>query len=336
MNALSVGDIPSFVQTYLGGQGESVLACERILQGGNNRAYRLRTENGSYFLKAYFRHPEDTRDRLRAEYDFLEFCDELHIGAVPKPLTFDTAAGMGLYSWIEGEPVRKPVTAADVAAACGLLRDLARCSSDARAARLLPAADACLEARDHLLLAERRVAGLRAALAGCEAVSLGGLARDFVETRLVPALEEAARHAGAFLAARRPGGRRTLVSPSDFGFHNALRTEDGLVFVDFEYAGRDDPAKAVCDFLCQPEIPVPEASLPALTAALEAFDGAALLERVNAFLPLHRIKWCCILLNDFRRLDAARRAFANAGMRGRERLEGQLAKARRYFAAWVR
>ena len=48
------------------------------------------------------------------------------------------------------------------------------------------------------------------------------------------------------------------LSPSDFGFHNALVDDDGQVtFLDFEYAGRDDPAKLVSDFFCQPEIPVP-------------------------------------------------------------------------------
>ena len=49
-----------------------------------------------------------------------------------------------------------------------------------------------------------------------------------------------------------------VVSPSDFGFHNALRTEDGrLAFLDFEYAGWDDPAKLVCDFELQPAVPAP-------------------------------------------------------------------------------
>ena len=48
------------------------------------------------------------------------------------------------------------------------------------------------------------------------------------------------------------------LSPSDFGFHNALLDDEGkLTFLDFEYAGRDDPAKLVSDFFCQPEVPVP-------------------------------------------------------------------------------
>ncbi len=35
-----------------------------------------------------------------------------------------------------------------------------------------------------------------------------------------------------------------IVSPSDFGFHNALLDDGGAIsFLDFEYSGRDDPAK---------------------------------------------------------------------------------------------
>jgi len=46
----------------------------------------------------------------------------------------------------------------------------------------------------------------------------------------------------------------TCLSPSDFGFHNALVDPSGaLSFLDFEYAGRDDPAKPVSDFFCQPK-----------------------------------------------------------------------------------
>src|SRR5207248_1561644 len=45
---------------------------------------------------------------------------------------------------------------------------------------------------------------------------------------------------------------RTL-SPSDFGFHNALRRPNGqLAFLDLEYFGWDDPAKTICDFLLHP------------------------------------------------------------------------------------
>ena len=43
------------------------------------------------------------------------------------------------------------------------------------------------------------------------------------------------------------------ISASDFGLHNAIMTERGIVFFDFEFAGWDDPAKAIVDFLLQPQ-----------------------------------------------------------------------------------
>ena len=39
------------------------------------------------------------------------------------------------------------------------------------------------------------------------------------------------------------------ISPSDFGFHNALLKSNGdIKFIDFEYAGFDDPAKITSHF----------------------------------------------------------------------------------------
>ena len=89
-------------------------------------------------------------------------------------------------------------------------------------------------------------------------------AAAFVNERLAPvgvaslrAAADAARDLGLSLDEPLPAAER-CVSPSDFGFHNALRTPDGrLAFIDFEYAGWDDPAKTVSDFFCQPECPVP-------------------------------------------------------------------------------
>ena len=38
------------------------------------------------------------------------------------------------------------------------------------------------------------------------------------------------------------------MSPSDFGLQNTLFTKNKLFFIDFEYAGLDDPAKCLLDF----------------------------------------------------------------------------------------
>ena len=95
--------------------------------------------------------------------------------------------------------------------------------------------------------------------------------------------------------------RDCCLSPSDFGFHNALTGPAGLGFLDFEYAGRDDPAKLVSDFFCQPEIPVPmryHAGFIARLAQGLRLDAAG-RARCRILLDAYRIKWTCIILNEF-------------------------------------
>jgi hypothetical protein len=101
--------------------------------------------------------------------------------------------------------------------------------------------------------------------------------------------------------------------------------------VDFEYAGWDDPAKLICDFICQPELPVSEPQgsefLEELLLAVRDSDGVR--RRVQHLLPVHRVKWCCILLNEFKLADRRRRS--HAGVEPEGLLTAQLGKAKQYF-----
>src|SRR5262249_40838189 len=130
-----------------------------------------------------------------------------------------------------------------------------------RHADLAAASDACFSISDHLELVERRM--LRLAALDHEAPHASE-AQRLVFTTLRPAWDGVRQRAvhGALAPGldlhRNLSEAECCLSPSDFGFHNALATDDRrLIFIDFEYAGRDDPAKLVVDFFCQPEVPVP-------------------------------------------------------------------------------
>ena len=191
-----------------------------------------------------------------------------------------------------------------------------------------------------------RLKGLYAANAERQAVDQKGRALDpdaphakeaqtFVSIRLLPTwhvvklnIETAARAAGIPMEQELGPDDRCL-SPSDFGFHNALVDDtERVTFLDFEYAGRDDPAKLVSDFFCQPEIPVPLDYHADFIARIA--DGFGLGEKGRArcrmLLDAYRIKWTCIILNDLLPVGAARRAFADEGSRA-ARCAAQLAKA---------
>jgi hypothetical protein len=124
------------------------------------------------------------------------------------------------------------------------------------------------------------------------------------------------------------------VSPSDFGFHNALRGIDGRIrFLDFEYAGKDDPAKMAGDFFAQLAIPIPGALFGDFVETCFAPLPCAesLIRRAHLLRPVYRFKWCCIALNVFLPASIARRKFANPGLDVTALKRAQLAKADKIY-----
>lgn len=160
---------------------------------------------------------------------------------------------------------------------------------------------------------------------------------DWVRSDLLPAYDREEQAVRAWCS--RKGGdldaplaaEHRLLSPSDFGFHNCFVCQGKLRFFDFEYAGWDDPVKTVCDFFCQPSVPVPLTHFEPFAVSLLAnsADPALELERAFLLLPLHRLKWCGILLNELLPIGARRRAFSGVAADREERLSLKLASARR-------
>jgi Phosphotransferase enzyme family len=296
----------------------SAQSLARLSGGKNNQVYRVETDAGSAVLKHYFSDPRDPRDRLAAEWGFLQHIWSRGVRVVPEPLASDTTAQAGLYGFVPGRKLLvSELGPQHIDAAIEFV--LAVNSAPRTPQALAPASEACFSLADHVATVERRVARL----AGLDPHAPHAKeAQRLVAEAVLPAwttvkgrLTNDARAAGLEMdRALRPD--KCCLSPSDFGFHNALADDNGgMTFLDFEYAGRDDPAKLVSDFFCQPEIPVPLTYHPGflmrLADGLQVDDAG--LTRCRILLDAYRIKWSCILLNDFMPVGAARRSFANAG-----------------------
>ena len=310
----------------------------RLAGGNNNQVYRIETEAGEMLvLKCYFSDPRDGRDRLAAEWNFLRHVWQRGVRAIPEPLACDTDARAGLYGFVPGRKLSATELAPEhIDAAIAFVLALNAAPRDPLA--LAPASEACFSLAEHLATVERRV--VRLSRLETDAPHVQEVQR-FVAGELAPtwqAVKARLRdeaHAAGLEIGRMLRPDECCLSPSDFGFHNALADERGrITFVDFEYAGRDDPAKLVCDFFCQPEIPVPMSYHTEFVARLA--QGLDLDERSRArcqlLLDAYRIKWACIMLNDFLPLGAARRAFADEGSRA-TRYQRQLAKAEAQLAS---
>ena len=301
--------------------------------GGNNRVYRLDCDGSSLLLKAYFHHPDDPHDRLAAEFSFSQFAWDHGLRCIPQPLARDDRKHLGLYEFIRGralEPVEVGADAVDQAVA--FFVELNRHRRDPMADHLPNGSEACFTLEEHLACVQCRIARL----ARVEGTSpLDREAAAWIRDKLHPTWQrvranvEQQAAAGGLAFTEPIQAMDRCLSPSDFGFHNAILAEDSrLRFVDFEYAGWDDPAKTVCDFLCQPKLAVPELHAGRFAQAVVSglSDAAVHAWRISLLLPVYRLKWCCIMMNDFLPLASQRRAFAQAGGQ-EERKRMQLEKA---------
>jgi len=307
----------------------------RLNGGANNQVFRVDSSRGPVVLKAYFQDDGDHHDRLGAEYSFLSFAWQHDVRCVPRPLACDRRQGLAVYELVPGRRLApEKVDAAAVGQAVAFYQSLNVHKDSAAAAALPHAAEACYTIGEHLACVERRLERL------LRVEPTAGVTREamsFVRSELRAAwvrVSRAARHAavrhGLPLDASVPAGDRCL-SPSDFGFHNAREDEAAkLRFIDFEYAGWDDPAKMVCDFFCQPTVPAPRECFDhfAETIATSLSRPAIHEQRFRLLLPVYQIKWCCILLNDFLPAGDRRRQFALPASQQEERRSQQLSKAR--------
>jgi len=120
-----------------------------------------------------------------------------------------------------------------------------------------------------------------------------------------------------------------LISPSDFGFHNALKADDGRIsFVDFEYAGWDTAGKLVGDAFNQVKVPLPMSAYAGFRDRIAALFARPrdVARACDALLPVYGIKWVTILLNEFLPVGAKRRDFAQTGPSRALQLEAARAK----------
>lgn len=309
----------------------TILSINPCAHGGNNRTYRVETADGIFAVKKYFREHSDNRDRLSAEFSFLQYAKSVIPAMVPTPYSTIREEAIALYEYIEGEKLKEAdIGEREINQAAQFFCALNDISQKQKAMHLPEASEACFSIQDHLEVIHCRIQALKqfkatspedhAAkelvhhlnaywLALCDKITITNEKGFDLQTQL--------HHA------------ERCISPSDFGFHNALKRSDGnICFLDFEYAGWDDPAKMVGDFFSQLAVPVsPDYFDDFVQKVMTPFaEPAQLIERAKLLRSVYRIKWCCIALNIFIPVNLARRQFANPNLNVGELKKAQLLK----------
>lgn len=317
--------------------GVRITRIERIGGGRNSRVYKLDCGSSKkYTAKFYFHDKIDGRDRLNAEYSSLAFLWNHGVRCIPEPVGCYPGRNCAIYEFIDGKKIlSQEITAPDIDFAVRFLARLKQLRLKDDAGVLPAASEACFSPRDLVDNIKGRFQKL-ISLPADKVIYME--LKDFLTCEFAVCFENILRWCKKRLERidmpfdkNLSLAERTL-SPSDFGFHNALRRNDGkIVFIDFEYFGWDDPAKMISDFILHPGMRLAEKFKKRFVKKMCAeFDGYKLLaDRIAIVYPLYGLKWCMILLNEFIPELMMRRTFASLNKSDKTGLQArQLAKAR--------
>lgn len=286
-----------------------------VTGGKNNKVYLLKLEDDSEVISKFYYHSEnDHRDRFFNETFFLSFAKDRNLSVVPQLIASDAKNKISILSKLPGKKIEtQQITLDHINQAVDFIVSLNR---DLKIKdKFVKASEACFSINEHLSTVDRRIKGLTS-VAGEEAGIIK--MKSFIEKKIIPTwlATKSGLEKSEFFKDNNNHNQvpesESIISPSDFGFHNILIHEDKLRFLDFEYAGLDDCAKLICDFFCAPEIPAPMSGWISFveTVGRQLGLGENFSRRVNGLLPVYKIKWICIVLNEFINHDDSRRSFS--------------------------
>jgi hypothetical protein len=288
-------DLPKFAIDWAKRLGCSLNTLVPLRGGMNSLVYQCSAANTSFVIKGYAQNRTSDHDRFTSEVQFLTYAQIAANEFVPKLLQADVESRCIVLEFLEGDAYEEGSTpsAEDIAKALDFVRAMNADRLAARNAISCRAADGFLFLTEHLADIELRIKQM--AFEHLH-VSLSDEAKTLI-AQLKAKHQELQKNTsrgiltGAVTDALTPD--QTCLSPSDFGFHNAIRTSKGVRFIDFEFAGWDDPSKAVIDFDLQPRVPLTP-KVRHLRWAIPWW-GPRHDDRSVALYPILRLKWACIV-----------------------------------------
>ena len=273
--------------------------------GANSKIFKLNVDDGKeYALKLYLGNTSEGNSRLDREFSSLQFLNAIGIECVPIPVTANSEYSCGIYSFIDGYKIDSAdVTCTDIDQVANFLYSLNELGMDSKTFLFPNASEACFSVYSIIDNIKRRLTKLyRTDLD----IPESDLVLTFLDTEFIPALEIVESWCRQHVTINGQDVKQELsddekiLSPSDIGFHNCLKTKaGGLMFLDFEYFGWDDPAKMISDFLLHPAMDLTDNLKShfsySIISRMDSCGG--LYNRVQTVYPLFGLKWCLIMLN---------------------------------------
>jgi len=288
-----------------------------ISGGKNSRVYRVTcADKQDYIVKFYFSHQSDKRNRLKTEFSTLQFLHHNNVFNVPIILYKNDKFNFAILEYIKGTKIKsEEITNLDVDMLIDFLIILNRLKYNKESKKLSNASEACFTIDGYINNIQERLDRL-------EKLDKKQSTTDemlflYLKLAFIPAFRKIKQWCySKNLCDQEISIHQKTLSPSDYGFHNALRLSDNQIkFIDFEYFGWDDPAKMISDFLLHPAMDLSfELKQYFYNTIIDKFENSSFLkQRIFIVYPLVALKWCMILLNEFVPEHLKRRNFSGDG-----------------------
>lgn len=234
---------------------KDVLNIEPLTGGRNNHSLKVETSTGIYVLKRYL-NEIDRNERFDREVSFLHYCHKVGVKSVPILINHDRETFSILQQYVEG--VRpEGLTTFHFNSASKFILEINR--------NLTDEIESLPRAADSLVSGTAVVNNLQARFESIGNVRISSALQSetyesFVKvfSKLVSLGSPTNNALFHHLNEMSQLSRRIFLSPSDFGFHNCIESKNGLIFIDFEYSGLDNPLKLILDFIYQPDFYITE------------------------------------------------------------------------------
>ena len=223
-----------------------------INEGKNSFSFLVKTKKTNFFLKIYRKNHINNRDRLSSEINFLNYLKEIKSNNVPIPISHDFEENWILTSWVEGEKIIKP-DESDCNSLLKFIGDIQNYKLSKYAKKIGNASEANFTIKGHIVHIKSRVERLKSYILKNKITS-----NQRIEILLLlNQFDDVLRSYESELKLSKNLFQAKIISPSDIGFHNVLKHKGKLNFIDFEYAGLDDPRKLLSDLFLQPQYNIP-------------------------------------------------------------------------------
>lgn len=283
-------------------EGYEFSSLKQLSGGINSAVYEGQSNYGvKYIIKLYpLPTRDDLRNRCQTEKNFLNYLQTCQIHNTPSLLTSNMSRGWSLMSWING---KKPTNLqeSDISEITEFISSINKASTEVARSQMLPASEAYQSLPELITMIEERIKKLKSTNSSSE---IAQKTIRWVNNELEPRFKLISEKLlNTYANSKHWKNLHTsrIASPSDVGVHNTLRTQQGLYFLDFEYAGLDDLAKFLADWVLQPEYVLSATQESYFLDSIGNSLGNEIPDswryRYSHIKPMIFLKWCLIMLN---------------------------------------